>query len=224
MTIMAGQPAGPSPITRAFHDAYYSSAVWRQTYWQGTPVLKCPLDLWIYQELIERLRPDLIIECGTWAGGSALFMAHMLDIAVGGRVITIDILVDDQVKEHYTTYLPGGSALRIRPPHPRITQLIGSSTDPGIVRQVAKAAAGLGCVMAVADSDHSQEHALAELKAYAPLVTPGSYFVMEDTNIGGTGPNEAVRDFLEQHPEFERDPGQEKFLLTFNPGGYLRRK
>src|SRR5262249_13781518 len=114
--------------------------------------------------------------------------------------------------------------LRIRPEHPRITQLIGSSTDPAIVEQVVAAAQGLGCVLVIADSDHSREHTYAELASYYSLVTPGSYFIMEDTNIPMEGPRQAVEVFLQQHPEFEADMTPEKFFLTFNPGGYLRRK
>jgi cephalosporin hydroxylase len=214
-----------STTITSFHSLFYDSQVWRNTYWHDTPVLKCPLDLWIYQELIRRLRPDLIVECGTWAGGATLFMAHMLDLAGNGRILTIDVLSEAQVRQHYQSFgaeCPSG--LRIRPEHPRIKQLIGSSTDPAIVTQVAAAARGLQCVLLVADSDHSFEHAYAELNAYYSLVTPGSYFIMEDTNIPLQGPRQAVDSFLQQHLEFEIDRGMEKFFLTFNPGGYLKRK
>ena len=211
-------------VTRAFHDRYYESGVWRSTFWHSTPVLKCPFDLWIYQEIVASVRPALIVECGTWAGGSALFLAHMLDIAGGGRIITIDLLETEEVREHYARYLPElASHLYIRPEHPRIKQLIGSSTDPQIVANVTEAVPAGGAVMVIADSDHSLEHALAELDAYHALVTPGSYFVMEDTNIPQAGPRQAVDRFLADHPEFAIDVTREKFLLTFNPGGYLKR-
>jgi cephalosporin hydroxylase len=212
-------------IASEFHTLYYESKVWRHTYWHATPVLKCPFDLWIYQELISRLRPDLIIECGTWAGGSSLFMAHMLDILKHGRIITIDILTAAQVEAHYTQHLPHHpQPLSIRPEHPRIRQIIGSSTDPAIVAQVHKAARNRGVVLVVADSDHSFEHTRDELASYHSLVTPGSYFVMEDTNIPNDGPKQAVEHFLRNHPEFEVARELEKFQLTFNPGGFLRRQ
>jgi cephalosporin hydroxylase len=209
---------------QSFHNLFYDSNVWRSTYWHETPVLKCPFDLWVYQELIRKLHPDLIVECGTWAGGATLYMAHMLDLVGSGRIITIDVLTGAQVREHYDHFGASCPNLRIRPRHPRIQQLIGSSTDPAITAQVRDTAQGLPCVLVVADSDHIQEHAYAELAGYSPLVTPGSYFIMEDTNIPIGGPRQAVEAFLTQHPEFEADVALEKFFLTFNPGGYLRRK
>ena len=212
-------------IVRRFHYCYYESNVWRNTYWHSTPVLKCPFDLWIYQEIVATVRPALIVECGTWAGGSALFLAHMLDIQGNGQIITIDVLGTDEVRSHYSHYLPElASDLRIRPEHPRIQQLIGSSTDRNIVAKVFGRVPAHGSVMVIADSDHSLEHAYAELMAYHSLVTPRSFFIMEDTNIPESGPKQAVERFLADHPEFEVDPAREKFLLTFNPGGYLRRK
>jgi len=211
-------------VTRAFHDSYYRSNVWRDTYWHRTPVLKCPFDLWIYQEIVTSVQPALVIECGTWAGGSALFLAHMLDIVGDGRIITIDVLDAPQVVAHYEQYTPGSAVnLRIRPPHPRIDYLLGSSTDPAIVTKVANALPREGAVMVIADSDHSLEHSFAELDAYHAFVTPDSYFVMEDTNIPESGPSQAVDLFLGDHPEFTVDAAREKFRLTFNPRGYLQR-
>jgi cephalosporin hydroxylase len=203
-------------MTRRFHRLYYDRRpqTWSNTSWLGTKVAKCPLDLWVYQELVQELRPALVIETGTFLGGSALFFASCMDLVDHGRVITIDV-----------EPRPG------RPTHPRITYLSGSSTDPSILETVRREAAEGGTVMVVLDSDHTYDHVLAELDAYAPLVTENSYLVVEDTNVNGNpvlpdfgpGPHEAVDAFLERRPPFVRDRTREKFLLTFNPGGWLRR-
>jgi cephalosporin hydroxylase len=116
-----------------------------------------------------------------------------------------------------------------RPQHPRITYLGGSSTSPEIIRRMSEEASGT--VMVILDSDHSRGHVLNELTAYSPLVTPGSFIVVEDTNLNGhpaapgfgPGPMEAVQEFLGTHPEFRVDREYEKFFMTFNPHGYLRR-
>jgi cephalosporin hydroxylase len=200
-------------VAEKFHERYYDSQVWKDTYWLGVPTQKCPLDLWVYQELLFELRPDLIIETGTADGGSALYLASICDLLGRGRVITIDVLADE------------------RPTHPRVQYLVGSSTDPVIVDVVRGEAAGSGTVFVVLDSDHTEAHVLDELRAYAPLVTNGSYVVVEDTNINGhpvlpefgPGPAEAVDRFLTEAECFGRDPRREKFGMTFNPGGYLRR-
>lgn len=200
----------------AFHSLYYDreEQTWRNTRWLGVPILKCPLDLWIYQELVAELRPDVIVECGTYGGGSALFLASMCDLVRHGRVVTIDVAVHQG-----------------RPTHPRITYLHGSSTDPAVLDAVRSEVSGAGTVMVILDSDHRQPHVSEELRCYSPLVTTGSYLVVEDTNINGhpvlhdfgPGPREALDAFLAGTDEFEVDDGREKFFLSFNPGGYLRR-
>jgi cephalosporin hydroxylase len=185
---------------------------WQDTWWLGAPVLKCPLDLWIYQELITRVRPDVIFEMGTHKGGSAFYMASICDLLDNGRIVTVDIR--DKTD---------------RPEHPRITYLTGSSTSPEIISRITEEASGN--VMVILDSYHSRTHVLEELEAYGPLVTPGSYVIVEDTNMNGhpsnpkfgPGPWEAAEEFVGSHPEFSVDVDCEKFFLTFNPRGYLRR-
>jgi cephalosporin hydroxylase len=206
-----------SSLIDSFHTLYYQSreTTWGNTFWLGHRVLKCPLDLWMYQELLYEVRPDLIIETGTYLGGSALFLASMCDLLEHGAIVTID---SDRHQQ--------------RPQHPRITYLVGSSTSKRMLRQVRRQATGKSRVMVILDSGHSRDHVLAELHAYAPLVTPGSYLVVEDTNLNGhpvdshhgPGPAEAVAAFLGGQDAFVRDPSREKFLLTFNPGGYLRQQ
>ena len=116
------------------------------------------------------------------------------------------------------------------PTHERITYLTGSSTDPDIVAAIKTALAG-GTVLVVLDSDHSCDHVLNELETYGPMVTKGSYMIVEDTNVNGhpvlpnfgAGPMEAVKEFLPHHAEFAIDEEREKFMVTQNPSGYLRR-
>lgn len=204
-------------VVAAFHRVYYErelAPTWGQTFWMGTRLLKCPLDLWLYQEIVHRLRPDLIVETGTLFGGSALYLAGLCDLLGTGRIVTVDV-----------------EPRPARPVHPRIEYLAGSSTAPGTFAAVRERAAGSQVVLVILDSDHSRDHVLAELRLYASLVTPRSYLIVEDTNIGGhpvrpdlhPGPLEAVQEFLRENQDFEVDRSCEKFLLSFNAGGYLRR-
>lgn len=200
---------------RLWYDAYFTHGM---TYFEHVPIMKCPLDLWMLQELIADLKPTLIIETGTAFGGSALFYARQLDKleAPGGKVISIDIEAND-----------------LLPKHPRVSFVAGSSIAPDIVDVVTICAQNHPRVMVILDSDHSREHVLAELDAYAPLVTPGQFLLVEDTNIngrpvpidwnGGPGPGPAVDEWLPNHPEFSADPLAERYLLTMHPGGWLRR-
>lgn len=201
------------PLSHEFCRRYLESGVWMWTTWLGTQVCKCPLDLWLYQELITRQRPDVIIETGTWAGGSALYFASVLDLLGSGRVITIDL-------KHRTD----------RPIHPRITYVTGSSTDPEVVKAVTAMTDKDDAVMVTLDSDHGKDHVLTELRTYAGLVSPGSYLIAEDTAAtailepeAGAGPAEAVTEFLAENADFEFDAACEKFLMTWHPGGFLRR-
>ena len=204
------------PVVAAFHGLFYasSSRTWDNMSWLGTGVLKCPFDLWSYQEIIVELRPDFIIETGTWDGGSALYMASICDLLGHGQIVTIDIAD------------PGG-----RPDHPRITYVTGSSVADEIVADVRALVAGADTVLVVLDSDHRAEHVFHELQIYSEIVTPGSYLIVEDTNVNGhpvarwhgPGPMEAVERFLATSRGFVVDRSREKFFLTFNPSGYLRR-
>jgi cephalosporin hydroxylase len=216
----APRPVGPDrEIVDRFHELYYSADYKRtvgNTFWRGVMVAKCPLDLWVYQEILHERRPDVIVETGTFLGGSAYFMASICDLLDSGRVITID------VKDRRPERLPQ---------HPRIEYRTGSSVEPEVVTGVRESIGAGERVMVVLDSNHHHHHVIAELRAYAPLVTEGDYLIVEDTNVNGhpirpdhgPGPMEAVDDFLAECEEFEIDPAREKFYMTFNPRGYLRR-
>ena len=203
-------------ITVQFHKSYYNSRpkIWNNTYWLGVKVGKCPFDLWIYQEIINDIRPDVIIESGTGRGGSTLFLASCCDLVGNGKVISIDI--SDQSN---------------KPRHKRITYLQGSSVSEEIINRVQQSLSGKDKVLVVLDSDHSMQHVLKELNIYSRYVTEGSYIIVEDTNVGGhpikaghcPGPMEAVKEFIKTNTSFTVDRSKEKFLLTFNPNGYLKK-
>jgi len=205
-------------IVDAFHRLYYNGLetlgkTYDNTYWMGIPCLKCPLDLWIYQEIMYEVRPDLIIETGTFAGGSALYLAHICDFLGVGHVATIDI------------------EERPRPGHARISYVNGSSSEPETVTKALDSVKTRETVLVILDSDHSETHVTKELELLSPLVTRGSYIIVEDTNINGhpiypsfgPGPYEAVQKFMGKNSNFVLDPIREKFMMTFNPLGYLRR-
>jgi cephalosporin hydroxylase len=199
-------------VSRA-HDVLYESDAWTRARWLGAQALKNPLDLWVYQEIMAESRPALVVETGTYRGGSALFLASICELLDLGEVVSIDV---EPVRDDY-------------PEHPRITYLGGrSSTDPHVVAEVRERAAGRN-VLVILDSDHSQAHVEAELEVYAPLVPVGCYLIVEDSNIGRIrkdlmpGPLEAIETFLARSDSFEIDREREKFLITFNPSGYLRR-
>ena len=205
-------------LQRLFHDF----DVWRSMWFQGVEIIKNPLDLWMVQQIIYEIQPDFVIETGTFRGGSALFWAHTLH-GMGledSRVLTVDLY-------HHLDQAPRNPLW-----DQYVRFYLGSSTDPKIVEQVADLVHGKKTLIFL-DSDHRMHHVLRELELYAPLVSPGSYIVVEDTHIDalntqpavGPGPMAAVEEFLrsEAGAEFERDISREAFVLTFNPGGWLRR-
>jgi cephalosporin hydroxylase len=213
------ESAAAEQFHRAYYDAWeHGTRPGRHTMnlaWLGYRTLKCPFDLWTYQELVVETRPEVIVECGTRFGGSALFMATVCDLIGTGEVVTIDTDPD-----------PGLP----RPVHPRITYLLGSSTDPAIVDVIRKRCRGRR-VMVLLDSDHAAANVRAELDTYADLIPVGGYLIVEDTNINGhpvepefgPGPREALDGWLAGRDDFEADASRERFMLTLNPGGYLRR-
>ena len=182
-------------------------------HWLGYRMQKNPLDLIAYQYLLYDLRPDLLVECGTWHGASALYFATIMDQLNHGVVYTIDI-----------------NEWHMRPKHERIFYLKESSINPDIADFFRRVASQELRVMVVLDSDHTKEHVLKELDIYGPLVTLGSYIVVEDSNIHGhplradlpEGPWEAVHEWLPSHPEFEIDHKVEP-VISNNPDGWLRR-
>ena len=216
-------------VLKEFHQLYYGeenrSPILNSTKWMGVGIVKCPLDLHSYQEIMFETKPDVIIETGTLHGGSALWFANMMELMnLSPGVISIDI--------HGDTIPP-------RPQHEKIVYLTGSSVSKEIIEAVESYISSATDilrraprVMVVLDSDHRANHVYQELQLYSSLVTPGCYLIVEDSNIGGhpvlsgwgAGPMEAMESWLPGHPEFERDAYRERFLLTMNPLGYLKKK
>lgn len=198
-------PSGPLPspeirqaIIDAFHRLYWDKRTW-SLQWRGHNMIKWPADMFTYADIIHKKRPDVLIETGTWYGGSAMFFANCMDLNGKGMVVSIDIN-------------PGSR----RPEHPRIVYLEGDSVALAAVvkEELALLEAERGeklKVMASLDSDHSQAHVARELEAYKDIVTPGQYMVVEDTNLNGhpvhpdhgPGPWEAVQEFKD--PRFKAD-------------------
>lgn len=212
--------------------------------WLGRPVIQYPQDLVAMQELIWAVKPDLIVETGIAHGGSLILSASMLALldmcdaiesctTIDPRKSTRSVIgIDIDIRAH------NRAAVEAHPMASRIRMVQGSSVDAGIVAQIHAMAVGYRRVLVCLDSNHTHEHVLAELDAYAPLVTPGSYCVVFDTIVEdmpksmypdrpwgpGNNPKTAVWQWLKSHPEFEIDRNiQNKLLITVAADGYLKR-
>ena len=213
--------------------------------WQGRPIIQYPQDIAAMQELIWRVRPDLIVETGIAHGGSLVFSASMLALldlcdaiqagqTINPRVSLRKVLgIDIDIRAH------NRAAIEAHPMASRIQMIEGSSVDPDVAARVRVAAAGYQRILVCLDSMHTHAHVLAELETYASLVSPGSYCVVFDTVIEdlpadmfpdrpwgpGNNPKTAVREYLKTHPEFEIDGSiPNKLRITVAPDGYLKRR
>ncbi len=197
-----------------FYDSFLFNKTWGESTWLGTHIKKCPFDTWMYQEILYEVKPDLIIECGTYKGGSAYYLATLCDLIGKGRILTIDI------EDHPN-----------KPIHNRIRYLTGSTISIEIIDLVNKEVKEGETVLVILDDDHTCDHVYAELLLYSKYVSLNSYLLVEDSNINGhpvypefgPGPYEAIEKFLPQNNNFEIDKSKEKFYMTFNPNGYLKR-
>jgi cephalosporin hydroxylase len=201
--------------------------------WMGVPVVQLPEDLVRIQELIHRLRPDVIVECGVAHGGGTIFYASLLEAMGHGRVVGVDI----EIRPH------NRAAIESHPLARRITLIEGSSTDEAIVRRVDEAVAGEPNVLVLLDSNHLRDHVLAELEAYHHLVPVGSYIVAMDGIMrdladvpngdptwAHDNPVAAAEAFAARHPEFVIEQPEWSFneselraSITHSPQGFLRR-
>lgn len=202
--------------------------------WLGRPIIQNPIDMMAMQELIWRVQPDLIIETGIAHGGSILYSASLLELnaACGGNPDAMVLGIDIDIREH------NREAILAHPMSKRIQMLQGSSVAPDIVAQVHAVAKNKQRVMVFLDSNHTHEHVLAELNAYAGLVSQGSYCVVFDTFVEdvpadvfvdrpwspGNSPKSAVKSYLLTHPEFVIDHAMDhKLQITVAPEGFLMR-
>ena len=203
--------------------------------WLGRPIIQYPQDIVAMQELIWAIQPDLIIETGIAHGGSLIFSASMLELnaACGGPKDAHVLGVDIDIRSH------NRDAITAHPMFRRISMIQGSSVEPAIVEQVKAKAKDKRRVLVCLDSNHTHDHVLAELNAYAPLASVGSYCVVFDTLIEdmpvemfgdrpwgpGNSPKTAVREYLKSHPEFQIDKQLDhKLLISVAPDGYLKRE
>lgn len=204
-----------------FHKLYYGGRVHyndkfkpaSETTWMGTRAQKLPFDLMVLQEILWDCKPDIIVECGSSAGGTSLFLGCICEMIRHGQVITIDI----QTYHH--------------PTHPAVSWVTGDVFHPDLLAELQKAHDNDKTMMVILDDDHVKDHVLQEMEVYGKLVTPGQYMVVEDSNINGhpvwpdfgPGPYEAIHEFIPNHPEFKIDKNREHYALTFHPDGFLLR-
>jgi cephalosporin hydroxylase len=194
--------------------------------WLGRPIIQFPSDIVAIQELLWKVQPDVVIETGVAHGGSLVLSASVLELIGVGKVIGIDV----EIRPH------NRAAIEAHPLKKRIELIEGSSVAPDTLAAVRRAITNAKVVLVMLDSNHTRAHVLQELELYAPLVTPGSYMVAHDgaqewvwdipsgrPTWKDDGPLDAIREFLNDHKEFQIDPFYTRFGITSSPDGYLRR-
>lgn len=212
--------------------------------WLGRPIIQYPQDLVAMQEIIWKIKPDLIIETGIAHGGSLILSASILAMLDMCDSIESGAMLDPKQSKRKVLGIDidirahNRAAIESHPMASRIRMIQGSSVAPEIIEQVHQAASGYQRILVFLDSNHTHDHVLAELEAYAPLVSKESYCVVFDTIVEdmtkemfpdrpwgpGNNPKTAVWEYLKTHPEFEIDKRiQHKLLITVAPDGYLKR-
>lgn len=194
--------------------------------WMGIPIIQLPSDIVAMQELIWKVRPDVIVECGIAHGGAAILYASMCELIGKGRVIGVDV----EIRQYNRVAIEG------HPMSGRIELIEGSSVAPATVDDVRRRIVGARTVVVVLDSNHSYEHVRQELELYRSVVTPGSYLVAMDglqahvwdvprgnSDWREDNPLRAIHEFVEAHREFQIDPRFTRMHLTSSPDGFLRR-
>lgn len=223
--------ASNKELTEAAHNFNVASNKAQYSYnftWMGRPIIQYPQDMIAMQEIIWRLKPDLIIETGIAHGGSLIYYASLLELIGKGEVLGVDI----DIRAH------NKAEIESHPMFKRITMIEGSSVIQETIDKVAAFAKDKKTVLVSLDSNHTHEHVMQELEMYAPFVTTNSYLVAFDTIVEdlpndympgrpwrqGDNPKTAVWEFLKNHPEFETDKAiDNKLLISVAPEGYLKK-
>jgi cephalosporin hydroxylase len=212
-----GRPARPAPLPDdlrwAFTDAVWRSLPWRRTTWLGAPVHSAPTDLLAYQEIVSRVRPEWIVDLGGSDPGRPTFLASICELIGHGQVLSIG--------------KPGGED---RPAPPRLQCRPGEPLDTS-VRDHVRSLVPTGRAVVVLGACADRDATTAQFEAYADLVGMGSYVIVTDTVVNGhpvwtsfgPGPAEGLKQILNRNGDFVSDPAMEKYALSFNPGGFLRR-
>lgn len=230
-SLKISEMAADSELSTLSHRLFLKSCEYRYSYnftWLGRPIIQFPQDIIAMQEIIWKVKPDLIIETGIAHGGGLIFYASVLELIGGdGQVLGIDV----DIREHNRAQIDR------HPMSKRIVMIEGPSTEKAVVKKVHEAAKARRQVLVALDSSHTHEHVLKELEIYSPLVTKGSYLVVFDTVIEdmpedsfpdrpwgkGNNPKTAVWEFLKSSERFVIDEEIEsKLLITVAPNGYLK--
>jgi cephalosporin hydroxylase len=219
-------PEGFAVVADLFTRSGWQHKLSYEVTWLGIPIIQLPEDILMVQELIWRIRPDVIIESGVAHGGALVLYASILELLGRGRVIGVDI----EIRKYNRL------AIESHPMASRISLLEGSSTDPATREAVRRLVAPGQRTMVMLDSNHTRAHVRAELELYGPMVTPGSYLVVFDEVMpmvadapngqpdwDRDNPLVAVNEFLAEHPEFEVDRSYERLAATYCRSGFLRR-
>jgi cephalosporin hydroxylase len=228
-----GADAELATATRAWMDRANMRKYSYHFEWLGRPIIQYPQDIVAIQEIIWRVQPELIIETGIAHGGSLLLSASLLELLAvcnGGDGLVVGVDID--IRSH------NRRAIESHPLAKRIRMIEGSSVDEHVISRIHQMASGKRRVLVCLDSNHTHEHVLAELNAYAPLTSVGSYCIVFDTVIEdmpadgfrdrpwgrGNNPKTAASAWLASHAEFSVDTAMEqKLLVTVAPGGFLYR-
>jgi cephalosporin hydroxylase len=205
----------PEDLRSSFTEAFWRSGAWRDVTWLGHPAPYAPTDLFVYQELVARTRPDWIIETGTGTGGRALLFATICELVGHGSVVSID-----------RELAPG------LPAHPRLHYVDGPPAATETITAVRALVGAPSAALVVLGGGGTSGDVAVRFAAYRSFVTPGSYLIVEHTAVNGhpvatgagPGPYEAVRRIVARDREFVIDSSLERYGLTFNPIGYLKRK
>ena len=204
----------PDDLREAFTDAVWRNLPWRFTTWLGSPIATAPTDLLAYQEILSKVRPDWVVDIGASDPGRASFLASICELIGHGQVLSIRDADADEP-----------------PPHFRLRCHTGAPLDPEVIEHV-HGLVGDGNAVVVLGACADREATTAQFEAYVDLVKVGSYVIVTDTIVNGRpvwtsfgpGPAEGIKQILNRHGKFVADPEMEKYALTFNPGGFLRRE